>query len=85
MVRIGTFPYYRVFQFHIVKPTLRIAACASQPEELDTLSRLIARWRSQKLAELQFISIAASHSLSYASPLYTDRFSDSAPSLLPRL
>jgi hypothetical protein len=58
MVYIGTLPYYRVFQFNTVKPILSIAAYTSQPNKSETILRLLVRWRTRKLEELHFISIA---------------------------
>lgn len=58
MVHIGTLPYYRLYQFNTVNPILRIAACTSQPDKFENVLRLMVRWRTRKLAELHFISIA---------------------------
>jgi hypothetical protein len=58
MVRVGTLPYYRTYQFHTINPILRIAACTTRPGGSANVVRLLVRWRTRKLAELQFISIA---------------------------
>lgn len=60
IVLLGTFPYYRFFQFNTLGPVLRIAAYNSQPAQAHKVLQLLVRWRTRKLAELQFISIAVS-------------------------
>lgn len=60
IVNLGTFPYYRIFQFNTLGPILRIAAYSSQPAQSRKVRQLLVRWRTRKLAELQFISIAVS-------------------------
>lgn len=61
IVFIVTFPYYRSFQFYTLKPILRIAACTVQPGGDEKVLRLLILWRTRKLAELHFISIAVSN------------------------
>ena len=58
LIHLVTLPYYRFFQFNTIKPIYRLAACASNPGQTKRLLRLIVHWRTRKLAELQFISIA---------------------------
>jgi hypothetical protein len=60
-VYIGTLPYYRLYQFNTVNPILQIAASTSQPGRSQNVLRLVVRWRTRKLAELHFISIAVGH------------------------
>lgn len=57
-IHLVTLPYYRFFQFNTTKPIFRLAVCASNPNQSSKLIYLIAHWRTRKLAELQFISIA---------------------------
>lgn len=59
-IYIGTLPYYRIFQFNTLQPILQIAAYSSQPSQVRRLRHLIDRWRTRKLQELHFISIAVS-------------------------
>ncbi|MCJ1270604.1 hypothetical protein MMC22_010501 [Lobaria immixta] len=58
VVFLGTVPYYRFFQFNTLGPILRIAKYSSRRGQSRKVSQLLARWRTRKLAELQFISIA---------------------------
>lgn len=58
-VKIGTFPYYRLFHFNTLRPIELIAACTRRSFEPEKLLFLIDRWRRRKRAELQFVSIAA--------------------------
>lgn len=60
VVLLGTFPYYRLFQFNTLGPILRIAAYSSQPGQSRKVLQILVRWRTRKIAELQFISIAVS-------------------------
>lgn len=60
-IHLVTLPYYRFFQFNTLKPIHRLVACASNPRQSNKLIHLIAHWRTRKLAELQFISIAVRH------------------------
>merc|ERR1711981_807295 len=53
-----TLPYYRYFQVNTLSPIQRISKYASLPDEQDTVSRLLVRWRTRKLEELRFITIA---------------------------
>ena len=55
-----TLPYYRYFQVNTLSPIQRISKYASLPDEQDTVSRLLVRWRTRKLEELRFITIAVS-------------------------
>lgn len=55
-----TLPYYRYFQVNTLSPIQRISKYASQHGEQEILSRLLFRWRTRKLEELRFITIAVS-------------------------
>ncbi|ORY14674.1 hypothetical protein BCR34DRAFT_560042 [Clohesyomyces aquaticus] len=55
---IATLPYYRFYRQNTIDPLHRIANLASQQGNTRKLLKAIARWRAQKLTELQFISIA---------------------------
>ncbi|KAF2238228.1 hypothetical protein EV356DRAFT_563961 [Viridothelium virens] len=57
-VQICTLPYYRSFQFNTMGPVVRMAD-ASQAGHTPTLLQLMSRWRSRKLMELQFVSLAS--------------------------
>ena len=61
-VQLLTLPYYRLFHFNTLQPIRRIAACASDPAEIRRLVRLMYLWRTRKLMELQYISIAVRNS-----------------------
>ena len=61
VVSLGTFPYYRMFRFNTLQPILLIAAYTLQPLQHEKLLYNLDHWRTRKLAELQFISIAVSH------------------------
>lgn len=54
----GTLPYYRIFHFNTLDPIQRIAAYTQQPDAVDRLSVSLSKWRSRKITELQFISVA---------------------------
>ena len=60
LVRVGTFPYYRLFHFNTLGVIQRIALYGTEPSDFPILLRLLKNWRERKLAELQFISIAVS-------------------------
>ena len=53
-----TLPYYRIFHFNTLDPIQRIAAYTQQPDAIDRLSISLSKWRSRKITELQFISVA---------------------------
>jgi len=72
-IHLVTLPYYRFFQFNTTKPIFRLAACASNPSQSSKLIHLIAHWRTRKLAELQFISIAVRHPF-FLYPFFADIF-----------
>lgn len=55
---ILTLPYYRYFQVNTLSPLQRMSKAASLPDERESLSRLLTRWRVRKLEELRFITIA---------------------------
>ena len=59
-MKVGTFPYYRLFQFNTLRPIQLIANCTRQPSESNKLLFLIHRWKRRKREELQFVSIAVS-------------------------
>lgn len=58
-VNLGTLPYYRMFQFNTYQPIILIAAYTSSPGKLHKVLYHLDRWRTRKLSELQFISIAS--------------------------
>jgi len=58
VMRIGTLPYYRFFQYNTYDPIIRIAGCTKQKVSLDHLLKRLSRWRLRKLMELQFVSLA---------------------------
>ncbi|KAL8746583.1 MAG: hypothetical protein Q9190_001427 [Brigantiaea leucoxantha] len=58
LIVFGTLPYYRLFNFNTLQPILSIAASTREPVTSRHLVRLMTRWRTRKLAELQFISLA---------------------------
>ena len=66
-VNIATLLYYRVFRFNTLQPILLIAAYTSQPEGNHKVLYHLDRWRTRKLSELQFISVAVSDSRNYTS------------------
>jgi len=53
-----TLPYYRVFHFNTLDPIQRIAAYTQRPDAINSLAFSLSQWRSRKIAELQFISVA---------------------------
>jgi hypothetical protein len=57
-VRIGTLPYYRLYQFNTKGPIAKIAVIASEQPKSFRLVYAVTLWRARKLTELQFISIA---------------------------
>jgi hypothetical protein len=59
-VRIGTLPYYRLYQFNTRDPISKIAVIASEQPGSFRLLYAVTLWRARKLTELQFISIAVS-------------------------
>lgn len=61
VVNLGTLPHYRIFQFNTYQPIILIAAYTSSPENLPKVIHHLDRWRTRKLSELQFASIAVSH------------------------
>ena len=60
LVILGTFPYYRIFHFNTLQPIHLMAFYTSRPEEHSKLLYHLDRWRTCKLAELHFVSIAVS-------------------------
>ena len=69
LVNLATLPYYRIFQFNTYQPIILIAAYTSSPGKTYKVLYHLDRWRTRKLSELQFISIAVSHlHLSQPSP-----------------
>ena len=58
LVKIGTFPYYRLFHFNTLRPIELIASCTRRSLEPNKLRLLIDRWKRRKRAELQYVSIA---------------------------
>ena len=68
-VNLATLPYYRMFQFYTYQPIILIAAYTSSPEKSYKVLYHLDRWRTRKLSELQFVSIAVSYLKSlYISP-----------------
>lgn len=61
VVNFGTLPHYRIFQFNTYQPIILIAAYTSSPENLHKVVYHLDRWRTRKLSELQFASIAVSY------------------------
>ena len=61
IVNLVTLPYYRMFQFNTYQPIILIAAYTSTPGKHHKVLYHLDRWRTLKLAELQFISIGVSH------------------------
>lgn len=53
-----TLPYYRFFHFNTLGPIQRIAAYTQRPDAINRLAISLSQWRSRKIAELQFISVA---------------------------
>lgn len=60
IVNLGTLPYYRLFQFNTYQPIILIAAYTSSPGNFHKVVYHLDRWRTRKLSELQFTSIAVS-------------------------
>ena len=58
LVYIATLPYYRFFRSNTLKPIVHIAQYTSKGPQVSTLAGLLAKWRSRKLSELHFISVA---------------------------
>lgn len=58
LVNLATLPYYRMFQFYTYQPIILIAAYTSSPGKTYKVLYHLDRWRTRKLSELQFISIA---------------------------
>ena len=67
IIRASTLPYYRVFHFNTLDPVLRMAS-ASKCDKPRVLLKLVSRWRSQKVLELQFVSLAVGYVLLSARP-----------------
>jgi hypothetical protein len=87
LVRIATLPYYRLYHFNTVSPLEKIALLASMsPPEDPKILRAVSFWRTRKLAELQFITIAVRtvHTTPNTKLLELTRVSTSAPSWQPR-
>lgn len=61
IVNLGTLPYYRLFQYNTLRPIILIAVYCSQHGQGQKAMQQLAEWRSRKLGELQFISIAVSN------------------------
>jgi len=64
IVRIGTLPYYRLFDFNTLRPIELIASCTRRSLNPTKLLSLIDLWKRRKRAELQFVSIAVSYNTS---------------------
>lgn len=61
IVRIATLPYYRLYQFNTFKPIEKIAEFASEAQpDAARIAQALGTWRTRKLAELQFITVAVS-------------------------
>lgn len=60
VVTLGTLPYYRTFQFNTLQPIRLIAFYSSQPEHYEKFLYHLDSWRTRKLAESQYISVAVS-------------------------
>jgi len=73
IVRIGTLPYYRLFNFNTLRPIELIASCTRRSLEPDRLLSLIDLWRRGKRAELQFVSIAVSYNSSQPPTEWQER------------
>ncbi|KAF2849950.1 hypothetical protein T440DRAFT_468999 [Plenodomus tracheiphilus IPT5] len=59
LVRMATLPYYRLYSFNTIAPLERIAKLQSESRsDSRTIRRAISSWRTRKLSELQFITIA---------------------------
>jgi len=60
IVHIGTFPYYRLFNFNTLRPIELIALCTRRSFELNRLLCLIDLWKRRKRTELQYVSLSVS-------------------------
>ena len=65
-IHVVTFLYYRLFHFNTLQPIRRIAHCTSDPRQTGRLVRLLVLWRTRKVIELQYISIAVRFLLKFA-------------------
>ena len=62
LIRLVTLPYYRTFHFNTLQPIRRIVRLnAGGSTATEQLLSLIAKWRSRKISELQFSSLAVSY------------------------